>query len=179
MVAELEPLSAPLRPPGLIDTALTKVENLLVNLAALFIFGLMIIGVVQIVIRLIWNLPIPGYIDYVEQSMAVIAFVGIGYAERLGAHIRMDYLMQSLVGRAQLAAEFIATLIAWITIGFLTYATWFSFLRAWQLGDSTMDIQLPVWPAKLAVVGSLALLWLRLLLSLCAYARAVLKPAQS
>jgi TRAP-type mannitol/chloroaromatic compound transport system permease small subunit len=179
MIAEMEPQSAPLRPLGPIDVVLTKVENLLVNLAALFIFGLMIIGVVQIVVRLIWNLPIPGYIDYVEQSMAIIAFVAIGYAERLGAHIRMDYLMQSLAGRAQLVAEFIATLIAWITISFLTYATWFSFLRAWQLGDSTMDIQLPVWPAKLAVVGALALLWLRLLLSLYAYARAVLKPVQS
>jgi TRAP-type mannitol/chloroaromatic compound transport system permease small subunit len=149
-------------------------ESGLVGLAALFIFGLMVVGVAQIIVRLVWNLPIPGYIDYVEQSMAVIAFAAIGYAERVGAHIRMDYLMQSLAGRAQLIAEFIVTAIAWVTAGLLTYATWFSFLRAWQLGDSTMDIQLPVWPAKLVVVASLALLWLRLLLCLCGYGRAVL-----
>jgi hypothetical protein len=38
-------------------------------------------------------------------------------------------------------------------------------MRAFQLGDSTMDVQMKVWPGKLVLVVSLALLCLRLTLS--------------
>jgi hypothetical protein len=50
------------------------------------------------------------------------------------------------------------------------------FLRAFTQGDSTIDVELPVWPSKLLVPIALSILLLRLILQLVGYARLVLDP---
>ena len=60
------------------DKFLEKIEDFLTSFAALAIFILMITATVQIVSRKILNMPIPGYIDFAEQSIAIFAFIGIG-----------------------------------------------------------------------------------------------------
>ena len=47
---------------------------------------------------------------------------------------------------------------------------------AYQIGDSSMDIQLPTWPAKFTVPLALSVLWLRLVLQICGYVRMVRHP---
>ena len=47
--------------------------------------------------RWLFNLPVTGYIDWVEQFMAVFAFIGIAYCQRLGGHIRMDILLSLMM----------------------------------------------------------------------------------
>ena len=158
---------------GAFDRALTVVEDAFGAIAALFILALMLLGAAQVLIRVIWNLPIPGYIDFVELLMAVVAFAAIGYAERLRAHIRMDFLPGVLTGRTQVLLEMALTVLALMAISVLVYSTWFSFVRTWNLGDSTMDIQAPLWPSKLLLFVSLALLWLRLVLSVIGYGRSL------
>lgn len=154
---------------GAFDRGLAKVENAIAGIAALFILGLMLLGVAQIAVRALWNLPIRGYIDFVELMMAVIAFAAVGYAERNRAHIRMDFLPQALRGRAQILLEGALTAIALFAVSILVYATWFSFQRTWMLGDSTMDINAPIWPSRFLLFFALAMLWLRLALSGAGY----------
>ena len=170
MTTEIKgPEELPRKQIGLIDRWLSRLETSLGLLSALFILALMLMGVVQIAMRVIWNLPIPGYIDYVELMMVVIAFASIGYAERLGAHIRMDFLPNNVSGPRRVLLELVLDSIALFTVGILIYATWFSFLRAWQIGDSTMDMHIPIWPSKLVLCVALGLLWLRLALSTIGY----------
>ena len=61
-------------------------------------------------------------------------------------------------------------------ISVLIYASFTNFLRAWSIGDSTMDIRLPTWPAKLMVPLALSVLWLRLSLQICGYLRMIAHP---
>jgi TRAP-type C4-dicarboxylate transport system permease small subunit len=63
-----------------------------------------------------------------------------------------------------------------VIIGLLVYSTWQNFERAWRIGDSSMDIKLPLWPAKLVVPVALAVLWLRLLLQFAGYVRLLIDP---
>jgi C4-dicarboxylate transporter DctQ subunit len=56
----------------------------------------------------------------------------------------------------------------------LIYGSFLHFLRAYQIGDSSMDINLPIWPAKLVVPVALSILALRLILQIWAYSRAVI-----
>ena len=58
----------------------------------------------------------------------------------------------------------------------LIYASFTNFLRAYQIGDSTMDIRLPTWPAKFMVPMALGVLWLRLVLQICGYVRMIRHP---
>ena len=48
------------------------------------------------------------------------------------------------------------------------------FLRAWTNGDSSFDIDLPTWPAKLVVPVMLSILSLRLFLNIWGYIRALI-----
>ncbi len=145
-------------------------------IAAAAIFFLMFVGVFQIVGRTVFDTAIYGYIDYMEQASALFAFLGIAYAQRVGAHIRMDLLLRGFSMRFLWSMELFCVLIALVVITVLVDSTFLNFLRAWQLGDSTIDIKLPVWPTKLIVPFVLAVLWVRLVLQSIDYARLIRYP---
>ena len=158
------------------DRWLSPVEDVMNHVAGLAILALMMMGVTQIVLRKIFNAPLLGYIDLVELSMATFAFLGAAYCQRLGDHIRMEILLATLKGRMLWLAEFVGTLAALIVVGILVWYGWDHFLRAYELGDTTIDAQYPVWPSKLLVPVAFAVWFLRLLLQLLGFLRLSLHP---
>jgi TRAP-type C4-dicarboxylate transport system permease small subunit len=153
-----------------------RLEDGMNLIAAAAIFFLMFVGVFQIIGRTAFNTAIYGYIDYMEQASALFAFLGISYAQRVGAHIRMDLLLRGFSMRFLWSMELFAVLVALVVIVILVDTTWENFLRAWQLGDSTIDIKLPIWPTKLIVPVVLAVLTVRLILQALDYARLIRHP---
>jgi len=158
------------------DGALGHVENAFNMIAAFSILALMLLAVVQVLGRLVLNTPVPGFIDITEQAMAVFAFAGVAYCQRVGGHIRMEIVLGQLSGRTLWICEMIGVILIAFVVALLIYGSWFHFERSWNFGDSTMDIRLPTWPSKLVVPVALSLLFLRLLLQIYGYARLVAKP---
>ena len=158
------------------DRRLGAVETGFNLFAAFSIFALMLLGVWQVLGRTLFNAPVRGYIDFVELSMATFAFLGIAYCQRLGGHVRMEMLLKPMRGRLLWSTELFGTVVALVVIAVLIWYGWGHFLRAYQLGDSTIDTQLPVWPSKLAVPIAFALLWLRLWVQLAGYLRLAADP---
>ncbi|MEM7523365.1 MAG: TRAP transporter small permease [Pseudomonadota bacterium] len=163
-----------------LDRALFRVESGLILLGGLAVFSLMLLAVVSVGGRNFANQPLPGYVDWIEQAMPLIAFVGVAYTQRVGGHIRMDMLVGQLRGRALWSAE-LATVFAMLGLMMLlTWGSWAHFMRAFSFdaplwsNDSSMDIGLPLWPAKLLAPVSFGVLSLRLALQVWAYARALL-----
>ena len=155
-----------------LDRLYFKLETLLALLGGITIFLLVILAVVNVLGRWVFSLPVSGYIDWVEQFMAVFAFLGIAYCQRLGGHIRMDILVLRLSGRILWLSEFISTAVMLMITMVLIYGSYLHFLRAFINGDSSMDISLQIWPAKLVVPFALSVLALRLVLQLWGYGRA-------
>jgi TRAP-type C4-dicarboxylate transport system permease small subunit len=158
------------------DRWLSKIENLLNNIAALGIFVLMLTATVQILGRKLLNIPIPGYIDIAEQSIALFAFMGAAYCQRLNGHVRMELILSQLRGRLLWFIEAFGILVAMVLVGIMIKYGFEHFLRAWKFGDSTIDIGLAVWPSKLVVPIAFSVLWLRLLLQFIGYCRLVRHP---
>ena len=152
----------------LADAGLSHVEDSLNLIAALAVFFLMFVGVAQIIGRTVFDFAIYGYIDWIEQASSLFAFLGIAYAQRLGSHIGID-LTIGLRPEVRWKIELFGVVLAIAIITILIYASFTNFLRAWSIGDSTMDIRLPTWPAKLMVPLALSVLWLRLSLQICGY----------
>lgn len=159
-----------------IDRRLGRVETGFNLVAALAIFVLMLIGVWQVLGRTLFNAPVRGYIDFVELSISTFAFLGIAYCQRLGGHVRMEMILKPMRGRLLWSTEIFGTLVALAVVAILIWYGWGHFLRAYQLGDSTIDAELPVWPSKLAVPVAFALLWLRLLVQFAGYLRLAIDP---
>ncbi|MGB0958668.1 MAG: TRAP transporter small permease subunit [Halocynthiibacter sp.] len=161
-----------------IDQTLYKLEARLALLSGLAVFSLMILAVVSVSGRNIANQPLPGYVDWIEQAMPLIAFMGISFAQRDGGHIRMDMLVGALKGRTLYLVEFFTTLVVLLLMLLLLWGSWAHFDRSFDFSapmwsrDSSMDISLPLWPAKLLAPVAFGVLCLRLMLQLWAYARA-------
>jgi len=155
-----------------LDRALFSLETALVLGAGLFTLFVMFVAVANIVGRY-FGYPVPGYVDYMEQAVPAIAILGIAYCQRTGAHIRMDILVGNLKGRTLWLFEFLSVLLMLAITAVLAYGAWDHTARALRNGDSTVDINLPTWPAKILFPILFAILALRLVLQTAAYARAL------
>jgi TRAP-type C4-dicarboxylate transport system permease small subunit len=162
-----------------LDQRLHKLETHLALLSGLAVFGLMLLAVFSVSGRNFFNQPLPGYVDWIEQGMPLIAFMGIAYTQRNGGHIRMDMLVGKLRGRWLWSAEFITTLAMLLLMLLIVWGSWAHFARSFDFAaplwsrDSSMDIALPLWPAKLLAPVAFSVLCVRLLLQLWGYARAL------
>ena len=158
------------------DRWLSRVEDILDLTAAFFIVFLMMFAVTQVISRKLFNYPLWGYVDIVEIIMVTFAFLGISYCQRLGGHIRMELLVRHLRGRALWLFEIVGTIVG---LGIILVLLWYGFthfLRAFQLGDSTIDREIILWPAKLVIPIAFAVLSARLLIQFFAYTRLALHP---
>ena len=159
-----------------VDESFFKFEKFLALIASLVIMGIMFIGVFQVFGRKLINVPVPGYVDVIEMLMSIFAFVCISYTQRLGGHVRMEIILGRLKGRLLYGVEIFSTLVAITVILILMWYGYDHFLRAWQIGDSTIDIQLPIWPSKLLVPFAFLILTVRLVIQLCGYIRLFRDP---
>ncbi|MFT5657007.1 MAG: C4-dicarboxylate transporter DctQ subunit [Gammaproteobacteria bacterium] len=158
-----------------IDRLFLKLEQALTLAGGVVIFLLVFLATANVLGRWTLSLPISGYIDWVEQAMAFFAFLGIAYTQREGGHIRMDMLVGNLHGRPLWITELISVVLMLAITLVLIFGSFMHFLRAYQIGDSSIDINLPIWPAKLVVPVALSILALRLILQIWAYSRAVIE----
>ena len=159
-----------------IDRHFFKAESFFNFAAAIVIMGLMFLGVAQVLGRKVLNLPVPGYVDLVEFAMVVFAFLAISYCQKLGGHVRMEFIIGKFHGRTLWFFEIIGMLIAVFIIAVLMYYSFAHFLRAWDIGDSSMDIEIPIWPSKLIVPFAFAMLLVRFTIQTAGYVRLFVYP---
>ncbi|WP_136656985.1 TRAP transporter small permease [Nitratireductor sp. XY-223] len=158
-----------------IDRRLYRLETFMALLSGLAVFALMLLAVVSVSGRNFLNQPLPGYVDWIEQAMPLIAFLGVSFVQRDGAHIRMDIVAASLSGRTLYLVELITTFAILVLMVLMVWGSWSHFLRSFDFAaplwsrDSSMDIALPIWPAKLLAPIAFSVLSLRLVLQIYAY----------
>lgn len=161
-----------------LDRALLRLERGLALISGLAVFSLMLLAVVSVGGRNAMNAPLPGYVDWIEQAMPLIAFMGIAFVQREGGHIRMDLFIGQLKGRALWLFELISVLLILGLMMLLVWGSWAHFLRAFDMGaplwsrDSSIDIGIPLWPSKLLAPVAFSVLCLRLGLQVWGYGRA-------
>ena len=167
------------------DQGLMRLERFMALLAGLAVFGLMVLAVVSVSGRNGFNQPLPGYVDWITQLMPLIAFMGVSYVQRDGGHIRMDILVARLSGRPLWLFELITTGLILILMLLLFWGSWAHFDRSFDMSkpmwsrDSTIDIGLPIWPAKLLAPVAFAVLCLRCTIQVIGYGRAIISGTDS
>ena len=161
-----------------LDRALLPVERFMALLSGIAAFSLMFLAAYSVSGRKFFGAPLAGYVDYIEVLMPLIAIMGVSYVQREGGHIRMDILIGNLHGRLLWLLEFVTVLLVLVLMVALVWGSWAHFDRSFDCArplcsrDSTIDIGLPVWPAKLVVPVAFGVLVLRLILQAVGYARA-------
>lgn len=162
-----------------LDRMLLPLERFCALLSGLAIFSLMFLAAYSVTARKFFASPLLGYVDYIEAAMPIIAIMGVSYVARDGTHIRMDMLVNALKGRVLWLFELVSVLLMLLLIVGLTYGAWEHFDRSFDCArpfcsrDSSIDVNLPIWPSKIVVPFAFAVLILRLVLQAWGYGRAL------
>lgn len=160
-----------------LDEGFFKIESFFNFIAGVVIFLVMFLGVIQVVGRTVFNRPVPSYVDVIEIMMGVFCFLGISYCQKLGGHVRMEIILKRFTGRTFYGLEIFGTLVAMVIVGILLYYGFTHFLRAFQLGDSTIDGDFILWPSKLLIPFAFSMLMVRLTLNLAGFFRLYANPS--
>ena len=138
---------------------LLRCEFVLIYAAVIACAGMMLLTSADATSRYLFNRPILGAYEITEKYLVVAAvFLGMSYAYRGGAFIRVTFLVDRLPSGAKLVADHVAHFVSLACCLIFLLATG---QQAWRaLGDATAMTTLPVLvgPAYLFVpLGFLAL----------------------
>ena len=103
-------------------------------------------------------------------------FFGLAYCQRLSGHVRMELFIHRLHGRALWIFEFMGNCATILIVLAMIWGTWRNFLNAYEIGDSTMDAEIAVWPPKLIITVGFCLLLVRCLIAFVGYLRLIRYP---
>lgn len=125
-------------------------------LAALSIFVMLVVIVIQVVLR--WSgMTFPGATNYAGYLMGTSTFLALAYTFHEGGHIRVGLLVERL-GRFRPIGELWCLLVASGIAGFITWHTFDAAYWSYQFGDvSSGQDAMPLWlPQSLLAIGSSA-----------------------
>ena len=127
---------------------------------------LMVMTCVDVARRFLTGRSIPGVIEYSEVLLAGVVFLGMGMAQRLGAHVRMEALVARLRPRARAWVEAIAAFFCAALVVALTSSTAEAAAASIAAGEFRHGLaEVPIWPAKLVIPIGLAVFALELIRS--------------
>jgi TRAP-type C4-dicarboxylate transport system permease small subunit len=153
-----------------------RIEDACAYIAGALIAVAMTLTVVEVLSRKLLNAPLPGIIDMFNLGMAAVAFLGASQCQRMGGHVRMEMVVRRLSGRTLWFVESVTTLVAFGFVSAVGLASVDGVVRAYRVGDATMDLLLPIWPSKALISVALAVLSVRLALQLFDSLRLMINP---
>ena len=142
-----------------IGICLARAERLMLWGAVIAAVAIMALTSADAILRYTINAPVVGAFEITEKYLMPAAiFLGMTWAYRGGAFIRVTFLVDLFSGPVRLAFDYLAWAISLISCGMFIYATGLQAVRA--MSDTTMlaTINLPAGPAySLVPVGFFAI----------------------
>lgn len=144
-------------------------------MAALFIIGIVVIVIAQVILNLIdkissflgghsLGLTIPSYADFTGFFLAAASFLALAYTLRVGGHIRVTLITSRLPVQLRSLCEGLALIVATLMAG---YAAWYMSLlvaESYEFGDmSSGMVAIPLWIPQVPVAFGLTVLTIALI----------------
>jgi len=145
----------------------TKTSRWLAILGAISIAVLMVLNFTDIIGTKFFLRSIPGALDISEELMVLLTLLPIAFVALERGHIRITLLEGRMTPTVRFVLRITQYGIAALITGFITWRVFANFQKTIHVMQLKKGIDLPVWPANLAVVisfGFLTLVWLLLLM---------------
>lgn len=131
--------------------------------ASAFIAGfatvaMVVIVTINMILRKVFNLPIPGFYDIVGLLGIVFFSFGIVYAAVKGAHVSVRILIDRVPEQYQRVLGFFNRIIIAVFSGLLAYAGVSVVWEQWLIGEGTTDLKIPLIPFRLVIVLAFVML---------------------
>lgn len=134
-----------------------------VSLAALFV--MMILMVVDVGGRYLFNRPLSGGYELVELLMIPCALMAIAYCEQKRGHLTMEFAVDRLPPRPRAGFEFFNTIVAFVL--YLCMGIWLLMSAIEEIGTGRYSgiLQIPIYPFKFVAAFSMFAMTLQLILT--------------
>ena len=114
-------------------------------LAAIFMVVMSALVVVQIVARLA-GFQVPSADDFARLSMAASAFLGLAFALRSGAHIRVTLLIERVPAPVRRVLDVGCLVVAAAVSAWFAWCTGATAIDSWRFGEFTIgQVPIPKW----------------------------------
>ncbi len=144
---------------------LAKIERYLTYAATVVIMGVMVFICAEVVMRYVFNSPIPGHLEGSELLVPVIVFFAISYTQSQNGHVGMTLLVDSLSPGVRRYVEITTLLLSVLTCAVLSYFSYKYAYNEWLIDDVTMTPPYwRVWPSAAAIPIGYMLISMRLYL---------------
>jgi TRAP-type C4-dicarboxylate transport system permease small subunit len=144
----------------------TKITKWLAILAAVSIAVMMIVNFTDIMGTKFFLRSVPGALDISEELMVLVTLLPLAFIALERGHIRITLLTEHMTPAVRFVLQIIQYVIATLVTGFITWRVFVGFQKTVEVMDLKEGLDLPIWPANLAVViafGFLTLVWMLLL----------------
>lgn len=160
-------MSAVDAPRPLWHRVMTRIVHASSYVAAVAITWIMVSTTLDVASRYLRNRSIAGVLEIGEIMLVVAVFLGMAYAEHDGQHIRTDLLTRRLPVTLARRVRIVGLAVMAVFVAWLAWNTSFEAWHSFRTGEYRFGvIEVPVWPAKIAVTVGLALLTLQALINL-------------
>lgn len=137
---------------------------MLAILAAASVLAMMLLTCLDTGIRWFSGRSLAGVQEIVEQLMVAIVFLGMAYALRRGEHVSVKVLTASLPVRWAAVLRLCGLAVMIAIVIWMTWRTGQHAWRSFMTGEVRFGLlQVPVWPARLAIPLGLGALILQAL----------------
>ncbi|MCB1396757.1 MAG: TRAP transporter small permease [Rhodobacteraceae bacterium] len=131
---------------------------------AAFLFALMLVTVIDVTGRDLFNSPLRGGYELSGLMLMALFFLALPTATMRRAHITVELIDAMLSNRARRWLEVLGMLICAVTLGIVSYFVLQKGLSSVRYGEATMFLRLPLGPFALLgaasiLLSALALLW--------------------
>lgn len=152
---------------GPIRRTVHQLTQVLAFLAVSCIVVMLVSIVADVARRTFAGKSVPGVVELGEVMMVAIVFLGLGFAERRGAHVSMTLLVRKLPPRAAAVVNGLGLLLVVGVVGWMVYVTADRALASFDVREYRFGlVRVPVWPARIAVAVGLAVYLLELVFRL-------------
>jgi TRAP-type transport system small permease protein len=131
------------------------VQRIQLWVAAASLVILMMVTVVDVFMRYVFNRPIRASLDAVEVTMLVFVFNGMAAAFFGRRHIVIDLLDGVFGPRVTAALIRIADVLSVFCLGLLIWAMRLPAMQAYQYGDVKMELPVPIYALWIVALASL------------------------
>ena len=114
--------------------------------AALSLFSIMMLMLVDVAARYAYNSPVPGAAEIIELLMGITVFAAMPLVTASNEHIKLDYLTQALKGRVQAFTNALVTSISAGGMGLIAWRIADKAITVARYGDTTPFLRIPIGP---------------------------------
>lgn len=155
--------SAPQHHPGIAESG--PFGRILLVTAKCFAFaggliftGLVIMSIVSIVGRKLFNAPVPGDVEVLQMFAAFASASFFAYCHLMRGDIRVDFFTANLASASRCFLDAAGSLLVGLVGAVLAWRTGVGAISLREAGESSAILEVPVWIAQALMVPSFVLL---------------------